>query len=392
MRISATLILIIFLSGCVANTDQLSLNSDLDSICVRWVPDDREGICNIEVVKATSRMFILRGETNIPEAKAEIVEFMQSSGVTFLDSISLLPDTVTIPEKWGLVTVSVSNHKKEPSYASEQVSQAVMGTPVKLLKRRGGWLLVQTPDFYLGWVNSSSIVRLNDKEFGEWKQAERLIYTAKAGDILSTIDRKEVISDIVNGAILIIKDKRKEFFTVTLPDGREGIIPSTEAAYFSKWSAETKPAAKNLINFAKSMKGSPYMWGGTSSKAVDCSGFTKSIFFTGGVILARDASQQFRYGDSVDVSASVDSLVAGDLLFFGYFNDNGEKRITHTGMYIGDNEVIHSSGMVRINSLDPTRTNYSSYLKEGLMGARRIIGKGDERGFRRVESHTWYIN
>ena len=59
--------------------------------------------------------------------------------------------------------------------------------------------------------------------------------------------------------------------------------------------------------------------------------------------------------------------------FFGH-NNKGVKRITHVGMYIGDTEVIHCSGMVRINSLDSTRTNYSEYLKDGMMGVRRIIG------------------
>jgi hypothetical protein len=60
-------------------------------------------------------------------------------------------------------------------------------------------------------------------------------------------------------------------------------------------------------------------------------------------------------------------------------------------MYIGDTEVIHSSGMLRINSLDTTRANYSSYLKESLMGARRIIGAPDVKGTQSVKTHTWYF-
>jgi len=126
-------------------------------------------------------------------------------------------------------------------------------------------------------------------------------------------------------------------------------------------------------------------------KGVDCSGFTRTLYFSGGIILGRDASLQFLHGDSVAVTETFEFLKPGDLIFFGHLNDRGEKRITHVGMYIGDTEVIHSSGMVRINSLDPSRSNYSSYLKETLMGARRIIGAEDIKGTQWVKNHPWYM-
>jgi gamma-D-glutamyl-L-lysine dipeptidyl-peptidase len=78
------------------------------------------------------------------------------------------------------------------------------------------------------------------------------------------------------------------------------------------------------------------------------------------------------------------------LLFFGRIQD-GKKRITHTGMYIGDTEFIHSSGMVRINSLDSTRANYSRYRAATLLGARRIIGATPGKGIERVSHHRWYF-
>ncbi len=86
----------------------------------------------------------------------------------------------------------------------------------------------------------------------------------------------------------------------------------------------------------------------------------------------------------------LDSLKPADLVFFGYVNKAGEKRITHVGIYIGNTEVIHSSGMVRINSLDSTRSNYSGYLGKGIMGARRIIGAGSARGTESVALNNWY--
>jgi len=126
---------------------------------------------------------------------------------------------------------------------------------------------------------------------------------------------------------------------------------------------------------------------------VDCSGFVKTIYFMGGIILSRDASQQFLHGEEVDISTSLDVLKPGDLLFFGSINEKGMKRITHTAMYIGNKEFIHSSvsnGMVWNNSLDSTKSNYSSSLFKMLMGARRIIGTEPARGIEHIASHRWY--
>jgi SH3-like domain-containing protein len=391
MRIFATLLLLIILSGCREKSIPVSLKSDIDSIILKWVPDKREGICSVEMVKLPGDIIKLNGETDIPRVGMEIVKFLERSGFKCQDSIFILPDTSVIKKKWGLVSVSVCNIKKDPSYASEFTSQAMMGTPVKILKRRGSWMLVQTPDYYLGWVNRSSLSELDDDEIAKWKQSDRIIYTSKSGDIVSVNNTEDVVSDIVAGVILQVKNKQAERYDVVLPDGREGNIPEKNAVDFKKWCLETVPEASKMISMAKSLKGSPYMWGGTSTKGVDCSGFTKILYFSGGVILARDASLQFLHGESLEVSDDFKSLLPGDLIFFGHLNDLGEKRITHVGMYIGDTEVIHSSGMVRINSLDTTRVNYSSYLKESLMGARRIIGAPDIRGTQSVKTNPWYF-
>jgi SH3-like domain-containing protein len=392
MRLSVISILILLVAGCNPPEVQPQVQKDVDSIAVRWVPDTREGICRFTVKMLTKDALVIKGETNLPEAKNEIISYLGSTGMDISDSLKILPDTSEIKKTWGLVTVSVCNIKSKPSYSSEQVSQAIMGTPVKILKEDDGWFLIQTPDHYLGWTNDSGISEMNEAEMRAWKQSDRLIYTCKSGDILSETDSKSVVSDITAGAILEIISEGRDFFRVEIPDGRYGIINKKDAIGFNIWCSFIKPEAGKFTAFAKSLNGSPYMWGGTSTKAADCSGFVKTIYFTGGIILARDASQQFLYGQPVDISSSVEPLDPGDLIFFGHLNDDGEKRITHVGMYLGDTEVIHSSGMVRINSLDSTRTNFNSYLKKTIMGARRIIGEESHKGTESVALHSWYIN
>ncbi|MCJ7448185.1 MAG: C40 family peptidase [Bacteroidales bacterium] len=390
MRYLTAFISLLLISGCNPSEVPVQIRQGVDSIAVRWVTDEREGICSIDLKILSDKEFLIKGETNIPEAKKEITDFLIGSGLTVHDSINILPDTSAISKIWGLVSVSVCNIKKEPSHSSEMVSQAIMGTPVKILKKKWSWLLVQTPDYYIGWANDSGIEELNEEQIAEWKQSARLIYTAKSGDIFSEESDSEVVSDIVSGTIVNFIAEQKNYYVIELPDGRCGRINMRDSHLFSKWCSEIKPEAEKLIDFAKSLKGSPYLWGGTSTKMADCSGFVKTVYFTGGVILARDASQQFRNGTEIDISKSSDLLQPGDLVFFGRLNSKGEKIITHTGMYIGDTEVIHDSGMIRVNSLDSTRSNYSSYLGETIRGARRIIGTGSVKGVEHVAQHSWY--
>ena len=99
----------------------------------------------------------------------------------------------------------------------------------------------------------------------------------------------------------------------------------------------------------KKFIGVPYLWGGTSSKGFDCSGFTKTVYLMNGIIIPRDASQQVNEGLLVDADRNWDKLQEGDLMFFGYYK-NGKRRIDHVAIWIGNGKFIQASKNVRINS------------------------------------------
>ncbi len=382
---------LLFLIGCADQDVPPEVQQGIDSISVKWVPDKREAIADVTLIIDSAGLFVLNGETDLPGLKNEISEYLDKHRIEYKDNLIVLPDPSKITKPWGLVTISVANLKREPSFSSEMVSQAIMGTPLKILKQKGSWSLVQTPDYYIGWIIESSIQELDEEEFESWRNSSRFVFTGRSGDIFLYKGSNELVSDIVNGVIVVDSGGGKEGIArVALPDGRTGWIAKDVVMDFDKWCSAVKPDPQKMISFAKSLVGYPYLWGGASTKAIDCSGFTRIIYFTGGIILARDASQQFLHGIKVDVSSSIEALQPGDLVFIGYVNKAGVERITHTGMYIGNTEVIHSSGMVRINSLDSTRSNYSSYLGKGLRGARRIIGTESARGTEKVALHKWY--
>lgn len=374
--------------GCQEKAVPEKLMSQVDSISAAFVPVRAEGLCDIDLYMANGGVIVIKGETNFPEAKSELIALMDRSGYQFSDSITVLPDTTQVKMPWGLVTVSVCNMRGRPAHAGEMVTQAIMGTPVRILNRRGGWLFIQTPDSYLGWTNDDAITELTESQMNGWKGSGRVIYTRNIGDLKG--DDGLVVSDLVMGSIVKKEGETRDHYIVSLPDGRKGNLSKSDAADFSVWAREKQPVAGDLIAFGKSLLGSPYLWGGTSTKGIDCSGFVKITYFTAGMILARDASSQYLYGREIPMETSLDSLSPGDLVFFGRMRD-GKKWMGHTGMYIGDTEVIHSSGMVKINSLDTTRANYSEYLGSIFLGAKRFIGVPPEKGYQRVSEHNWYF-
>jgi hypothetical protein len=264
-----------------------------------------------------------------------------------------------------------------------------MGTPVTILRNEDGWLLVRTPDSYLGWAEDASLVAMEKNDFDAWKNSSRVISTANTGYIFADASSKEVVSDIVSGCILTSMGQEGGFTRVRLPDGREGCIRSTEIKDFSIWKQNITCTEEGIISSAKTFMGLPYLWGGSSYKGLDCSGFTKTIYFLNGVILQRDASQQALHGQQVDLSGGYKQLRPGDLLFFGSKSNSG-MRVTHVAIYIGDGDYIHSSGRVQIGSLDPGHAGYSASREAALLLARRIIGSDDDPGIIAVNSHPWY--
>ena len=119
--------------------------------------------------------------------------------------------------------------------------------------------------------------------------------------------------------------------------------------------------------------GVPYLWGGTSFKGVDCSGFTKTVYFLNGILLPRDASQQVMIGETIDKNGNWGNLKEGDLLFFGEKREDGSERVVHVGMWIGNNEFIHASDKVRIGSMNPSESNYDEYNSKRYLRAKRIL-------------------
>jgi gamma-D-glutamyl-L-lysine dipeptidyl-peptidase len=199
----------------------------------------------------------------------------------------------------------------------------------------------------------------------------------------------QVIGDIVGGSILEKTGESGGFAAVSTPDGRKGFIEKQKVMNFNVWKSGVQCTEENICNSAFTFMGLPYLWGGSSSKGVDCSGLVQSVFYRNGYILQRDASLQAQHGRSVDISDDYKNIKKGDLLFFGTKKDN-IPHVTHVGIYIGNKEYINSSGMVKINGLDSAKSNYRSYRLNLFLSARRVIGAAGDMGIVAISTHPWY--
>jgi len=383
---SLSVSMLILLLSC-QSSPVAPLQSEIDSIAKHWVSDRRTGICNLALIDGSGAGLVLKGETMFPGARTKVLELLSSKGFSVIDSVIILPDTTHLEKNWGLVTLSVANIRTKPAHSSELVSQAIMGTPVRILKDHEGWVMIQTPDQYIGWTNKSAVQQMSRSEISDWRKADRLVFAASEGKIYGDCQKISVVSDLVAGAIVVKKSEDRDCTVVALPDGRTGYVSNQNWLCFDRWKDTVSLKADQLIVSGKQLMGFPYLWGGTSSKGMDCSGFVKTIFFLNGYILERDASQQIHHGMVVDIASGWGKLQRGDLLFFG---SKESFRVNHVGLYIGDSQLIHESGSVHINSLEKSRPDYNEELDNNLVGARRIIGYSPEQGFWPIKNHSWY--
>ncbi|MGB7842706.1 MAG: SH3 domain-containing C40 family peptidase [Salinimicrobium sp.] len=341
-----------------------------------FAPDKRVALFNV-TGEETDGTYVVKGESNLPEAVETLRQRLRDSEITFIDSVEVLPGKELGGKTKALVRTSVANIRSNKGHSSELATQATLGTPLNLLKHEGDWYLVQTPDNYIAWVDHGGITPLSDQEFFDWKAAEKVIFLKPFGLVYANASEgTEMVSDVVAGDIFVLKDVKNGFFEVEYPDGRIGYLQKENAQPYREWLESRDLSEEKLVSTSKQLMGLPYLWGGTSAKGVDCSGFTKTIYFMNGMVIPRDASQQVNTGKVVDSTKNWENLKRGDLLFFGTpATDSTKERVVHVGMWIGDNRFIHSSGNVHISSMDKNAEDFDEFNNNRYLRTKRLVGE-----------------
>jgi len=383
-----------FMSSC-STSKSLKLKKDslVELVKNKYAPDSRVAIFKVKSINKGNTVTYI-GETNLKMAKDELFRLSKKKYKTIIDSIKILPDASIGDEIRGIVRLSACNIRSKPKHSAELSTQSILGTPVNIFKKDHGWYYIQTPDGYLGWVDKGGIEVMNKYEQDNWNTSHKIVFTDVYGFVYSKPNNKSrVVSDIVEGGILKLVGESldKDYWVVSFPDSRVGYVAKKSSMKFEDFVADAKSAdANEILNSAYQLMGIPYLWGGTSAKAMDCSGFTKTVYFMNGIQLARDASQQVKYGKKIKIDKKFSKLKPADLLFFGTTREDGSERITHVAIYLGNGKIIHETGEVKIQSLKRGDKDFVEYRLNSLKQVRRIIGYVDEYGIKSLKNVNSY--
>ncbi|MBP7273392.1 MAG: C40 family peptidase [Saprospiraceae bacterium] len=373
---------------------QNSINTIIDAVKKEYAPDKRVAIWEVEATR-TGKKITLTGKTNVPTAISAIHKKLSAQNIDFKDDITSLPDINLEGKTYGVVNVSVCNLRGEPKHRAELENQAIMGTPIRYYEVKDGWYRAQTPEDYISWLDYGAATHWTKAEYDAWMSAPKVVFIPDFGFAYAKADSEALkISDLVQGCILK-KIKQEEIYTIIeFPDGRMGFVETKNVMDYNLWLQTRKPIAETILSTALQFVGRPYLWGGTSSKGIDCSGLTKCVFFWSGILLPRDASQQVQIGEDVLTNKTTwENLRAGDLLFFGKpATTEQPEKITHVAIYLNHGEIIHASGngSVKVESLDPSRPLFNKACYDSFVRAKRMLDVAGTKGVKLLTQSEFY--
>ncbi|MDN3588427.1 C40 family peptidase [Pedobacter aquatilis] len=234
--------------------------------------------------------------------------------------------------QYGICRVAVAPLRAEPSDKAEIVSQLLFGEHIEIIEKAERWWLIQNGyDGYQGWIDFRQLAPISQSQFVEMHDCKTLtplnfnnVLTAEDGSLyhLSPASNLPYLAD---GYCYVGNEKFKLGFDAHI---------STDADFKT-----------DIESTARFFQNVPYLWGGRNIFGLDCSGFVQTVFKLLNIKLNRDASQQAEQGELVGFLAEVKP---GDVAFF----DNAEGKITHVGIMLSSNEIIHSSAKVKIDPID----------------------------------------
>lgn len=255
--------------------------------------------------------------------------------------------------KFGVVLVPLANLRSEPDHKAELKTQLILGDIFEILNENNEWLFIKNYfDNYEGWINKKGTIPLDILTFKNYQNNKTF-----CNELISTVkDENNNIFFIFCGSWLHNYNEKENSFAI-----------GEKKFFLQNKLKKLNLTTSNIISLAIKFLNSPYLWGGVSIAGIDCSGLTYITHRVFGIKILRDSFKQAELGTDVYF---IENARKGDLLFFG--NNN---IITHVGLYLGENKIIHSSGFVRIDYVD----NYGIYNSEikqythNLIKIKRIL-------------------
>lgn len=218
--------------------------------------------------------------------------------------------------------------RKEDTHRSEMVSQLLFGEPAQVLEKGKAFTRIRCVyDGYEGWCQSAQL---------------EPVAPASVDAFCPLISSEWENRAEIRGQSMHLS------LGTSLGIFRESLTGvTTGMRYLGKtWDAgKAVFSEENIRHFATEFINTPYLWGGRSVYGIDCSGFVQQLFRFFAIQLPRDACQQAAEGEIIGF---LQEARCGDLAYF----DNEERRITHVGLLLSADTIVHASGKVRIDRID----------------------------------------
>lgn len=214
----------------------------------------------------------------------------------------------------GICIVTVAPVRAEGSDKAEIVTEILFGESADILEVNKNWTKIKMHyDEYEGWMDTKQIKPISDEDFAKRK-------------------------------VTVVTE---DFSSVLMNDGKTLLSMGSEVEFPVVASRRSHDVRESIAFTAKEFLNVPYLWGGKSFFAVDCSGFTQLVYKVHNIKIPRDTYQQAEVGETLSF---VEESQPGDLAFF----ENPEGKIIHVGIMLDGQKIIHASGKVRIDTLDST--------------------------------------
>ena len=238
----------------------------------------------------------------------------------------------------GISLYSVIPVRSDAREGAEQNTQMLFGELVQVLEEQDRWMHIRLDsDGQEGWVDTKMIAPIAGDDLKAYKAALKKAATVAFPMTYAVSENNGQTIPLTAGTKLTnYQDGRFEVLGVGFR-----IDPSMVITAPRELNQET------LLQTVRFFINTPYLWGGKNALGMDCSGFTQIVMSLFGKSLLRNASEQVTQGDPVN---DLTQAKAGDLAFF----DHEDGRISHVGIVIDPERIIHCSGRVKVEKLDPT--------------------------------------
>lgn len=262
---------------------------------------------------------------------------------------------------FGICAYNLVAIRAEASDKSELVTQLLFGDlyTVEKESENGKWLEIKVvEDGYVGWMDKKLFFDVSEDYSKQWLSKPRYVCADSIGFVSGEGFQQPI------------------FFGSYLPlfDGHYVYLGSKGLSFKGTAQKLEQGMQQNILHHAQTFLHTPYLWGGKSHAGIDCSGLVQIVFRNNGHKLQRDAWQQASMGSPVE---NIEEAKSCDLAFFS--NDAG--RVTHVGILLGPQDIIHAHGKVRKDKIDHIGiiNGDTGLYSHRLSGIRRIVHESKQR-------------